>query len=191
MAISHWENTDKWGVLRDIINEVIDAVNLSMPPIGSLYPYTGATDPNERMMIADGRALSRTEYAEAFAVMGEYYGPGDGSTTFNLPDLRGRTVFGNDNVTDEFGLLGLKGGVKRVLLTASQSGVREHAHLAFNTGSGDVGITLAATGAAYDSYGGGVINVDGEGFRDGAQDAKDEHENLPPYQVLNWVVRVR
>ena len=45
-----------------------------------------------------GQAVSRTTYASAFAVLGTAWGVGDGSTTFNLPDLRGRTLAGLDNM---------------------------------------------------------------------------------------------
>lgn len=56
-------------------------------PIGSIIPYGGATAPSG-WIICDGTAISRTIYSELFAVIGTAYGSGDGSTTFNLPDLR-------------------------------------------------------------------------------------------------------
>ena len=56
-------------------------------PIGSGMDYYGKTAP-ENYLFADGSAISRTEYAELFAVIGTTYGAGDGSTTFNLPDKR-------------------------------------------------------------------------------------------------------
>lgn len=56
-------------------------------PIGSGMDYFGQTAP-ENYMFADGSAISRTEYAELFAIIGTMYGEGDGSTTFNLPDKR-------------------------------------------------------------------------------------------------------
>lgn len=56
-------------------------------PIGSILPYGGATAPSG-WFICDGTAVSRTTYAELFAVIGTSFGAGDGSTTFNLPDMR-------------------------------------------------------------------------------------------------------
>lgn len=56
-------------------------------PIGSGCDYFGTTAP-ENYMFADGSAISRSEYAELFAILGTTYGAGDGSTTFNLPDKR-------------------------------------------------------------------------------------------------------
>ena len=62
-------------------------------PIGSILPYGGATAPSG-WMICDGTAISRTTYSELFAVIGTSFGAGDGSTTFNLPDLREATTKG-------------------------------------------------------------------------------------------------
>lgn len=64
-------------------------------PAGSIIAYSGTSDP-AGYMIADGRAVSRTTYSTLFAAIGTTYGSGDGSTTFNLPDLRGRFLRGVD-----------------------------------------------------------------------------------------------
>ena len=61
--------------------------------IGSILPYTGSTIP-EGFLECDGRAVSRDLYAELFDVIGTTYGSGDGSTTFNLPNLSGRVALG-------------------------------------------------------------------------------------------------
>lgn len=69
------------------------------PPIGSLMDYAGGSDPADtRWLLADGRAISRSTYAAAFAVMGTTYGAGDTTTTFNIPDFRGRTSVAPDNM---------------------------------------------------------------------------------------------
>ena len=60
-----------------------------------------------------GQAVSRTSYASLFTVIGTLWGAGDGSSTFNLPDLRGRTLAGKDDM----------GGVPANRLTAGASGV--------------------------------------------------------------------
>lgn len=64
-------------------------------PVGSVLPFAGTTAPSY-YLICDGSAVSRTTYAALFTVIGEAYGEGDNSTTFNLPDLRGRFVRGRD-----------------------------------------------------------------------------------------------
>lgn len=65
-------------------------------PTGTVMPFAGATAP-AGYMLADGSAVSRSTYSALFAVVGTSFGSGDGSTTFNLPDLRGRFVRGVDD----------------------------------------------------------------------------------------------
>src|SRR6266567_511767 len=67
-------------------------------PIGAILPYAGSTAPNSCFILPAAQAISRTTYATAFALMGTTFGVGDGGTTFNVPDLRGRSIFGLDNL---------------------------------------------------------------------------------------------
>ena len=62
-------------------------------PLGIIIAYGGTTAPTGWLM-CDGTAYSRTEYADLFAVIGTAFGSGDGSTTFNVPDLREATTKG-------------------------------------------------------------------------------------------------
>ena len=57
-----------------------------MMPTGSIIPFAGTTIP-AGYLLCDGSAISRTTYADLFAVIGTVYGAGDGSTTFNVPML--------------------------------------------------------------------------------------------------------
>ena len=56
-------------------------------PTGVVLPFAGSSIPNG-WLLCDGSAVSRVVYSSLFNVIGETYGAGDGSTTFNLPDLR-------------------------------------------------------------------------------------------------------
>ena len=78
-------------------------------PIGGLLPYVGATAPNSAFVLPFGQAISRTTYATLFGLVGGTFGGGDGSSTFNVPDLRDRAIFG----------LGNMGGTNAGLITAS------------------------------------------------------------------------
>lgn len=71
-------------------------------------------------LIANGQAVSRTEYSELFDIFGTYYGEGDGSTTFNLPDLRDRVPTGLDANDDTFNQLGKKVGEKKHTMTLEE-----------------------------------------------------------------------
>lgn len=62
-------------------------------PIGAILPFGGSTVPNG-FLLCNGAAVSRTTYAALFAVIGTAFGAGDGSTTFNIPDLRGEFLRG-------------------------------------------------------------------------------------------------
>jgi microcystin-dependent protein len=64
-------------------------------PIGSITDYAGSTLPND-FLWCDGSAISRTTYASLFTAIGTTYGVGDGTTTFNLPNLKGRVSAGYD-----------------------------------------------------------------------------------------------
>lgn len=70
-------------------------VNLN--PVGTVIDYAGNAEP-AGWSFCDGRTLSRTVYSALFAVIGTTYGVGDGSTTFNKPDCRGRVVAGYDSM---------------------------------------------------------------------------------------------
>ena len=61
-------------------------------------PYVGSTAPNSNFALPFGQAISRATYDPLFALVGTTFGAGDGSTTFNIPDLRGRVAFGLDNM---------------------------------------------------------------------------------------------
>jgi microcystin-dependent protein len=60
-------------------------------PVGTVVSYAGSAAP-QGWLVADGSAVSRSTYSELFAAIGTTYGAGNGSTTFTLPDLRGRVV---------------------------------------------------------------------------------------------------
>lgn len=62
-------------------------------PAGAVSAYAGASAPSG-WLLCDGSAVSRTTYADLFTAIGTAYGAGDGSTTFNVPDLRGRSPVG-------------------------------------------------------------------------------------------------
>lgn len=64
---------------------------------GTLLAFSGASAP-DGWLLCHGQAVSRADYAGLFAAIGTTYGAGNGSTTFNLPDIRGRVIAGIDNM---------------------------------------------------------------------------------------------
>lgn len=77
-----------------IDNPTFTGIPVGIPPTGAVMAFAGAAAP-AGWLLADGSAVSRTTYAALFAVVGTQHGAGDGSTTFNVPDLRDRTVVGS------------------------------------------------------------------------------------------------
>lgn len=73
-------------------------VNPYVVPIGTILDYSGSTAPNSSFVLAYGQAISRTTYSTYFSLVSTTYGTGDGSTTFNVPDLRGRVAAGKDDM---------------------------------------------------------------------------------------------
>lgn len=69
---------------------------VGVPP-ATVIDYAGDTEP-EGWLFTYGQAVSRTTYARLFNTIGTRYGAGDGSTTFNIPDIRGRVVAGRDDM---------------------------------------------------------------------------------------------
>ena len=112
------------GIAMDLHCLVPNLANTSyhMAP-GRIFPYGGTTAP-EGYLMCDGSAVSRTEYSALFAVIGTTFGAGNGSTTFNLPNLQGRVPVGKDGSH----ALGTTGGSETVTLTKEQSGLPAHGH---------------------------------------------------------------
>lgn len=79
---------------NNIVYEVVDAeARKNVVPKGLIVPFGGTTAPTG-WLLCDGSAVSRDTYSELFAVIGTNYGAGDGTTTFNLPDMREATAKG-------------------------------------------------------------------------------------------------
>ncbi|MDQ0472827.1 phage tail protein [Labrys wisconsinensis] len=66
-------------------------------PTGSVQAYAGAAAP-AGWLLCNGAAVNRTTYAALYAITGDTFGPGNGTTTFNLPDLRGEFIRGTDTM---------------------------------------------------------------------------------------------
>jgi microcystin-dependent protein len=102
----------------------IDTASVSLPAATSINGYWST--PPTGFLLEDGSAVSRTTYSALFAVIGTTYGAGDGSTTFNLPDSRGRASV-NKSTDTEFDTMGEKSGSKTEALTIAQ--IPSHTHI--------------------------------------------------------------
>jgi microcystin-dependent protein len=105
-------------------------ISVQVPP-GALMPYAASTAPSG-WLIANGSAISRSTYAALFSAIGTTYGVGDGATTFNIPNLQGRVIAGQDASQTEFDALGKTGGEKSVTLSVSEMPSHTHTQNAHN-----------------------------------------------------------
>lgn len=150
--------------------------------------------------ICDGSALSRTTYSNLYDVIGTTWGSGNGSTTFNIPDLRGRAPVGAGQGT---GLtnrtLGDTVGAETVKLTAAQSGLPAHTHtlagkVAYTTNGfeGDQYDSLTGTGekaVRTETASDGIHNMSATGaVSGGASGASSAHNNMQPSAVVNYII---
>jgi microcystin-dependent protein len=115
------------------------------PPIWADYPAGAITGeikawpistPPSGYLVCDGAAVSRSTYSTLFGVIGTAWGAGDGSTTFNLPDLRGKVPVGYDASQTEFNAVGKMGGAKTVTLAAAEMPVHSHTVNSHSHGGG-------------------------------------------------------
>jgi microcystin-dependent protein len=112
-----------------------------------------------------------------FNAIGVIYGAGDGSTTFNVPDMRGRVAVGRDSAQSEFNSLGEIGGEKTHTLTIAEMPAHNH--------SLPGALIPRGTGAQFRELAGtGVNNV--SSLNTGGSAA---HNNLQPYRVLNFIIK--
>lgn len=104
MAVQFTDGTLK-GEIKGTISDGI--------PTGTVFPFAGNNIP-ENYLLCDGSAVSRSTYTNLFKVIGTLYGAGDGSTTFNLPNLVERFVEGGNSsgTVKNAGLPNITGEVK-------------------------------------------------------------------------------
>lgn len=165
-------------------------------PSGAMMGFAGGTTPSG-WLLCDGSAISRTTYASLFTAIGTTHGVGDGSTTFNLPDMRGRVVVGKDNMGGSTAsrvttagssidgtTLGATGGAQNVTLTAAESGLPSHAHGGVVTGGGTT--SFAPGDGSYTGY--SSLSSGSTGSAGGSA-ASSAHTNMPPALVANVIIK--
>lgn len=177
---------------------IVGSVGAAAPsalPSGTMAMF-GAPAAPSGWLICDGLAYSRTTYAGLYAAIGTTYGAGDGSTTFNVPDLRGRVPVGEGNGSGlSSRLIGSVGGEENHILSTAEMPVHSHTGYTGTGGTGTYVTTVTAraiyagggaNGAFYAStsssdYHNHTISPEGSGYG---------HNNMQPFVVVNMIIKV-
>jgi microcystin-dependent protein len=169
--------------------------NVTQVPAGIVSAFAGVTAPSGWLMCY-GQAVSRTEYSALFTALSTTYGSGDGSTTFNIPDMRGRAIAGVDNmggtaasrltstVLSASNTLGATGGTQTHVLTTAQ--MPSHTHTVTDTYS-NIGepnwVRFGSNGPLYD------IDANTRSLSVGSAGSDTAHLNTQPTIVLNYIIK--
>jgi microcystin-dependent protein len=150
-------------------------------PAGILAPFAGSTAPDGWLQ-CDGSAVSRTTYSGLFAVIATTYGSGDGSTTFDLPDLRGRMALGLDNM----------GGTSADRVTNVQADAMggadgEETHQLTEDEMPSRNDYISHEGGTFSGATGGTPMV--RTVTAGTVGNDQPQNNMPPYMALNYIIK--
>lgn len=150
-------------------------------PIGTIMPYSGNEEP-VNWITCDGRELNRFKYEDLFAIIGTTYGEGDGSTTFNIPNLKGKIPVGFDSEDGDFNAVGKTGGEKTHNLTINE--MPAHNHIVNTDGY----CTNVSSGSGFT-----VPNANTVGVRANVWTSQTggngAHNNMQPYLVQKYIIK--
>jgi microcystin-dependent protein len=153
-------------------------------PTGTISAYAGTAAPAGWLLCDGGTVLRSSALGTLLVAAGLPYGIGDGATTVNLPNLKGRVPVGLDAAQTEFDALGEAGGAKTVTLTAAQSGLPAHEHTYQGHTHNSINRTNTGAATASNEANAGLTTTGGA-----AQAASQAHPNLPPYLVITYIVK--
>jgi microcystin-dependent protein len=176
-------------------------------PLAAGLDYWGTSAPNSSFAFPAGQEISRTTYATLFAIIGTTYGPGNGGTTFNLPDKTGRVSAMKESSANRltsgyFGasgaVMGATGGSESHALTTAQLASHTHSNTLTDPGHTHTGSTGGANisvtsnvGATVMQPGGSVGNsTTGITITNASAGSGNAHNNVQPTIICNYIIRI-
>lgn len=160
----------------EVVMTVNDASNYVA---GKVFAHAGTNDP-VGALLCDGRAVSRTEYWELFDAIGTTYGAGDGSSTFNLPNIESRTIIGE---SDSYAL-GSTGGEESHKLTVAE--IPAHSHTGNNGTNWGVEVSAGFNSGSYNMDTGS--NASFTTNSNPVAGGSGAHNNMQPYIVMRYFI---
>ena len=165
---------------------------------GEVRMFAGTSPPAGGWLLCRGQEVSRTTYADLYALLGDTYGAGNGTSTFNLPNLKGRVAVGLDSGQTEFDILGETGGAKTHTLTQNEMPSHSHAapsgyfYVESLTGSMRRSANINNAGSAGEEgvWRQRIAEQSGGPLGTGGTGGNQAHNNLQPYIVLNYIIKV-
>lgn len=173
----YWNGTE-WVTGSDVCMSVGDTL-----PIGSTLEWFSTTIP-DNWLVCDGSAVSRTTYSDLFAVIGTTFGEGDGSTTFNLPNTKGRTIVGLDAEDTDFNTIGKTLGEKTHTLTVAEMPKHNHTSPIDSYVNTDSQVNVKSGGHVSDK-------AQGENFATSYAGSSKSHNNIQPSIVTNYIIKAK
>ena len=176
------------SVIAELLRRIEALERAAAPgPCGGQLAAPPPPNPPLRHLTCNGAAVSRETYSGLFSKIGTDYGIGDGSTTFNVPDIKGKVIAGIDAGQTEFDTRGETGGAKTHTLTVGQIPNHNHNLLVGWTAGGNnmaqMGTNLADYGIANKVY--DTLETNGSAPAGGRGQA---HNNLQPYIALHFAI---
>jgi len=181
--------------------------NVTQVPAGIVSAFAGVTAPAGWLMCF-GQAVSRTEYSALFTALSTTYGSGDGTTTFNIPDMRGRAIAGVDNmggtaasrltstVLSASNTLGATGGTQTHTLTSAEMPSHTHTQDAHghavqrtNSAATSVGADASALYKPQQSTGASYFDTQTATATNQSTGGGGAHLNTQPTIVLNYIIK--
>jgi microcystin-dependent protein len=158
-------------------------------PAGIISPYAGSAAPSG-WLLCYGQAVSRTTYAGLFATIGTDFGAGDASTTFNVPDFRGRAPFGKDDMGGSAAnrITNAVSGITGTTLGASGGSQLLHQHTHSSTFPLD-NLSSIADGVGNVALESGASAANGSGVVSVADAGTGSSQNMPPAVIVNYIIK--
>ena len=193
-------SSDDFNTVKDAIDEIcgnagsvpdktIQQLTVSLNPSGVVLPFAGNSTPTG-YLLCDGSAVSRTTYADLFTAIGTTWGVGDGSTTFNVPDLRGAFLRG----TGSRGTNNMANGndfAGPALGSFENDQIQGHYHSGASPRSANY--TTASIGGGYNAVAGLVnstVNNTGSPTTDGTNGTPRTGDETRPFNAgVNYIIK--